>query len=73
MAKSKITAGGRTTVPTEIRRQLGAVAGTPLVWTAMPDGTVLVRFKTRLILGLAGMLVPPDGRHVRLEDMNPLQ
>lgn len=71
MAESRITARGRTTVPAVIRTLVGAGPGTRLVWSAMPDGTVIVRAKTKSILEFAGMLGAPKGRHAEVEDMNP--
>ena len=71
MADSTITAKGQTTVPLEIRRQVGATAGTRLVWHVMPDGSICVRAKTKSLLDLAGMLKPPKGKRVSIEDMNP--
>jgi antitoxin PrlF len=70
MIESTITAKGQTTVPAQIRDQIGATAGTRLVWHALPDGSVLVRAKTRSILDMAGMLKAPRGRHVPVEAMN---
>jgi hypothetical protein len=37
----------------------------------MPDGTIIVRAKTRSILDMAGMLEAPKDKDVRVEDMNP--
>jgi hypothetical protein len=37
----------------------------------MPDGTIIVRAKTKSILDMAGMLKAPNGQHVRIDDMNP--
>ena len=70
MTESTITAKGQTTVPQPIRDALHAQAGTKLQWTLMPDGTVIVRAKTKSILDLAGMLKAPKGRKVSIEDMN---
>jgi antitoxin PrlF len=70
MAESTITAKGQTTVPQQVRERLGAVPGTRLVWHVMPDGTVIVRAKTRSVLDLAGRLKPPKGRRVAVENMN---
>ena len=70
MAESTITAKGQTTVPAQVREQLGAGPGTRLVWHVMPDGAVVVRAKTKSILDLAGMLKAPKGKHVAVEDMN---
>jgi antitoxin PrlF len=73
MTQSTITTKGQTTVPLPIREQLGAAAGTKLVWHVMPDGAVLVRAKTKSVLDLAGMLKAPKvakGKRVTVEDMN---
>ena len=71
MAESTITAKGQTTVPADIRALIQAQPGTKLVWAAMPDGTVIVRAKTKSILDMAGMLKTPKGKRVRVEEMNP--
>ena len=73
MAESTITAKGQTTVPADIRALVGAKPGTRLVWSAMPDGTLIVRAKTKSILAMAGMLKAPKGKHVCVDDMNPLR
>ena len=70
MPESTITAKGQTTVPAEIREQVHAAPGTKLVWTALPDGTIVVRAKTKSILDLAGVLKAPKGKHVSVEQMN---
>jgi len=70
MAESTITAKGQTTVPAEVRARVKAAAGTRLVWTVLPDGTVIVRAKTKSILKLAGALKGPKGKRVAIEDMN---
>jgi AbrB family looped-hinge helix DNA binding protein len=74
MAESTITAKGQTTVPADIRALVDAKPGTRLVWSVMPDGTIIVRAKTRSILDMAGMLKAPNvknGKHVSIDDMNP--
>lgn len=71
MTESTITAKGQTTVPAEIRSLLNAGPGTRLVWSVMPDGTLIVRAKTQSILDLAGSLTAPKGRRVPVDDMNP--
>lgn len=70
MPESTITIKGQTTVPQPIRDALHAQPGTRLQWTLMPDGTIIVRAKTKSILDLAGMLKAPMGKKVRIEDMN---
>jgi antitoxin PrlF len=71
MAESTITAKGQTTVPADIRAVMDAKPGTRLVWSAMADGTVIVRAKSKSILDLAGMPKAPKGKHVSVDDMNP--
>jgi antitoxin PrlF len=53
MAESTITAKGQTTVPADIRAPVEAKPGTRLLWSVMPDGTLIVRAKTKSILDLA--------------------
>jgi len=48
-----------------------AEPGTRLVWCVMPDGTIIVRAKTKSILDMAGMLKAPKGKRVAIEEMNP--
>jgi AbrB family looped-hinge helix DNA binding protein len=69
MSESTITAKGQTTVPRQVRERLGAGPGTRLVWHFMPNGTLLVRAKTRSLLDLAGSLKAPEGKRVAIEDM----
>jgi AbrB family looped-hinge helix DNA binding protein len=71
MTQSTITAKGQTTVPADVRALIQAGPGTRLVWSVMPDGTVIVRAKTKSIRDLAGLLQAPEGRRVAIEDMNP--
>ena len=70
MTESTITAKGQTTVPAEVRALVNAVPGTRLVWSVTPDGSIVVRAKTKSILDMAGMLKPPKGKHVAVEAMN---
>jgi antitoxin PrlF len=69
--ESTIPSRGQTTVPSEVRARIGAGPGTRLVWHVMPDGSIVVRAKTRSILDLAGAFKPPKGKHVSIADMNP--
>ena len=71
MTESTITAKGQTTVPAEVRALVQAQPGTRLVWSVMPDGTIIVRAKTRSILDMAGMLKAPKGKRIGVEQMNP--
>ncbi|HEV6964311.1 MULTISPECIES: AbrB/MazE/SpoVT family DNA-binding domain-containing protein [Roseateles] len=71
MMQSTVTAKGQTTVPAEIRALVDAKPGTRLVWSAMPDGTLIVRVKSKSILDMAGMLKAPKGKRVGIDEMNP--
>jgi antitoxin PrlF len=72
MAESTLTAKGQTTVPAEVRQLVQAGAGTRLVWSVMPDGTIIVRAKTKRLLDLAGSLAAHAGAEaVPVEAMNP--
>jgi AbrB family looped-hinge helix DNA binding protein len=70
VSESTVTAKGQTTVPAEIREKANVTTGSRLVWHVLPDGTILVRAKSRSIMDLAGSLKAPAGRHVRIEQMN---
>ena len=70
MSESTITAKGQTTVPRQVREQLGVGPGTRLTWHVMPDGSLIVRAKTLSILDLAGSLKVPKGKRVSIADMN---
>ena len=70
MSESTITSKGQTTVPQPIRDALHAQPGTRLQWNLLPDGTIIVRAKSKSILDLAGTLKAPKGKKVRVEDMN---
>jgi len=71
MTESTITAKGQTTVPADVRALVNAEPGTRLVWSVMPDGTIIVRAKTKSILDMAGMLKAPKRKRVAIEEMNP--
>ncbi len=71
MTESTITAKGQTTVPADIRALVHAQPGTRLVWSVMPDGTIIVRAKTKSLLDLAGLVKVPKRKRVAVEDMNP--
>jgi antitoxin PrlF len=70
MSESTVTTKGQTTVPQPIRDALQVQPGTKLLWNLMPDGTIIVRAKSKSILDLAGILRPPKGIKVKIADMN---
>jgi len=71
MSESTITAKGQTTVPRQVREQLGVGPGTRLVWHLMPGGGLIVRAKTHSVLELQGMLKSAKKKPVPVEAMNP--
>ncbi len=71
MAESTITSKGQTTVPADIRALVHAKPGTRLVWSVMPDGTIVVRAKTKSILDMAGLRRAPSGKRVSVDAMYP--
>jgi antitoxin PrlF len=56
MSEATLTSKGQTTIPRELRERLGLVAGTRLVFTALDDGSMLVRAKQRPVSSLRGLL-----------------
>lgn len=71
MSDSTITAKGQTTVPADIRNAIGCVPGTRLEWHILDGGRLVVRVKNKSIQELKGMLSPPKGKRVAIEDMHP--
>ena len=71
MPDSIITTKGRTTVPAQVREQLGIREGTRLVWHVMPDGSLIVRAKTGSLRDMAGMLKSKthNSARVSIDDM----
>lgn len=73
MPDATLTTKGQTTIPKEIRERLGLEAGDKLTFTALSDGTVVMRAKTRRLLDLAGSLTRPGQPAVSTNDMKPLR
>lgn len=72
MFESTVTAKGQTTVPADVRALVQATPGTRLVWSVTPDGTIIVRAKTKSILEMAGMLKnAAGGKRIGVDEMNP--
>lgn len=73
MSDATLTAKGQTTIPKEIRERLGLEPGDKLTFTALSDGTVVMRAKTRKLLDLAGSLTRPDQPSVSINEMKPFR
>jgi AbrB family looped-hinge helix DNA binding protein len=67
-AASKATSKGQTTIPKEVRDAMGIKDGTSLTWI-YEDGEVRVRARTKRLEDFTPM-IPPNGRHVTVEEMN---
>lgn len=69
MSEATLTSKGQVTIPADIRRSLGLLAQDRISFTPMPDGTVVLRAKTKSLRDLRGMLTPAPGTTVSIEDM----
>lgn len=58
MSEATVTSKGQITIPVDIRQSLGLQAQDRVTFTPMPDGTVVLRAKTKSILDLRGLLPP---------------
>jgi AbrB family looped-hinge helix DNA binding protein len=56
MAESAVTSKGQITIPVEVRRAMGLQPQDRVVFTVMPDGTTVMRAKSRSLRELAGSL-----------------
>lgn len=66
--ESTATSKGQTTIPKVVRDAIGIKDGTPLTWT-YEDGQLTVRARTKRLEDFVPM-VPPNGRHATVEEMN---
>ena len=69
-ADATLTSKGQTTIPKEIRDGLGIKPGDRMTFTLMPDGTVVMRAKTRRIVDLAGILHKKGRKPVTIDEMS---
>ena len=65
-----LTSKGQTTIPKEIRDSLGMKPGDRMTFTLMPDGTVILRVKSKSIMALAGVLHKKGRKLVSVEQMS---
>jgi antitoxin PrlF len=56
LAESAVTSKGQITIPADVRRAMGLQHQDRVVFTVMPDGTTVMRAKTRSLHTLAGVL-----------------
>ena len=62
-----LTSKGQTTIPKEIRDSLSMKAGDRMTFTLMPDGTVVMRVKSKSVSELAGVLHEKGRKPVPVE------
>jgi antitoxin PrlF len=65
-----LTSKGQTTIPKEIRDSLSMKAGDRMTFTLMPDGTVVMRVKTRRVADLAGVLHKKSRKALPVEQLS---
>lgn len=65
-----LTTKGQTTIPKEIRESLGLQPGDRMTFTLMPDGTVVMRVKTKRVMELAGLLRKKGRKPVAIERLS---
>jgi AbrB family looped-hinge helix DNA binding protein len=70
MENSTLTSAGQVTIPKSILDGLGASAGDTVTFTPLPDGTVLMRVKTRNLTDLAGMFFEEGREPVPVEKLS---
>jgi antitoxin PrlF len=69
MSEAVLTSKGQITIPADIRKLMAISPKDRLTFTPMPDGTVVMRAKTRSIKDLKGLLEPMGGIAVTVADM----
>ena len=70
MSEATLTSKGQITIPADIRRSLALNPKDRLTFTPMPDGTVVMRAKTKSLVSLKGLLKPSPGTAVSIDDMS---
>ena len=70
MSEATLTSKGQITIPADIRRSMAISPKDRLTFTPMPDGTVVMRAKTKSLLSLKGMLKPASGLSVSIAEMS---
>ena len=69
VSEATLTSKGQITIPADIRKLLSIRPQDRLTFTPMPDGTVVMRAKTKSIKDIRGTLKPPQGARVSIADM----
>jgi len=70
MAEAAVTSKGQITIPAEIRRRMGIKPQDRVVFTLLPNGTTVMRAKTRNLGDLGKSLRnTARGKRVPIKDM----
>lgn len=69
-ANATLTSKGQTTIPKEIRDELGIKPGDRMTFTLMPDSTVVMRVKNKKLSELAGVLHKKGRKPVPVEQLS---
>ncbi len=64
MAEAAVTSKGQITIPVEIRRAMGLQSQDRVVFTILPNGTTVMRAKTRSVKEVVGSLKRRTKRRV---------
>jgi AbrB family looped-hinge helix DNA binding protein len=70
MSEATLTSKGQITIPADIRKSMDLSPKDRLTFTPMPDGTVVMRAKTKSLLSLKGLLKPAPGVSVSISEMS---
>ena len=65
-----LTSKGQTTIPKQIRDELGMKPGDRMTFTLMPDSTVVMRVKSKRINDLAGALYKKGRKPVPVDQLS---
>lgn len=65
-----LTSKGQTTIPKEIRDELGMKPGDKMTFTLMPDSTVVMRVKSKKLSELAGSLHKKGRKTVPVDQLS---
>ena len=69
-ANATLTSKGQTTIPKEIRDELGIKPGDRMTFTLMPDSTVVMRVKNKKLSELAGVLHKKGRKPLPVEQLS---
>jgi len=69
-ADATLTSKGQTTIPKEIRDELGMKPGDRMTFTLMPDSTVIMRVKSKNLSALAGSLHKKGRKSIPVEQLS---